>query len=165
MDKIIEFTNAHMLLVLGLFVSFFVLVFSEIRRKASDLVNVEPVEAVRLINNDATVLDLRSAEAFAGGHIVNAKNIPFDELEGKKSQIENLKKQPVVAVCQAGITSTRAINTLKKSGFENVFGLKGGMASWAQAGLPVVTGKKTKSKEKHKGKSKKQSNKAGTKNG
>ncbi|MGB5165791.1 MAG: rhodanese-like domain-containing protein [Woeseiaceae bacterium] len=165
MDKIIEFTNAHLLLVTGLFVSFFVLVFSEIRRKASDLVNVEPVEAVRLINNDATVIDLRSAEAFAGGHIVNARNIPFDELEGKQGQIENLKTKPVVAVCQAGITSTKAINTLKKSGFENVFGLKGGMASWSQAGLPVVSGKKTKSKDKQKGKGKKQSNKAGSKNG
>jgi rhodanese-related sulfurtransferase len=35
---------------------------------------------------------------------------------------------------------------LRKMGYETVFGLKGGMNGWVQAGLPVVTGKKTKSK-------------------
>jgi 3-mercaptopyruvate sulfurtransferase SseA len=38
------------------------------------------------------------------------------------------------------------VNTLRKEGFESVYGLKGGMTGWSQAGLPVVTGKKTKSK-------------------
>jgi rhodanese-related sulfurtransferase len=36
---------------------------------------------------------------------------------------------------------------MRKSGFESAYGLKGGMAAWSQAGLPVVTGKKTKSKK------------------
>ena len=37
-------------------------------------------------------------------------------------------------------------------GFEQAFGLEGGMTAWTQAGLPVVTGKKTKSKNKSKSK-------------
>ena len=41
MDKILEFTSNHVLLVSALMISFFVLVFSELRRKASGLVNVE----------------------------------------------------------------------------------------------------------------------------
>ena len=52
-------------------ISFFLLVFSELRRKASGLVNVDASDAVKLINNDAIVLDIRSADAFARGHIVN----------------------------------------------------------------------------------------------
>jgi hypothetical protein len=84
MDKILEFTGNNMLLVLALMISFFVLIFSELRRKASGLVAVGAVEAVALINNDATVIDLRSAEVFARGHIVNAKNIPFDEFGSQK---------------------------------------------------------------------------------
>ena len=75
-----------MLLVFGLLVSFFVLVFSELRRKAAGLINIEASEAVRLINNDAAVIDLRNAEAYSRGHIVNAKNIPLDELDGRKDQ-------------------------------------------------------------------------------
>ena len=62
MDRFLEFTSNNTLLVVGLMVSFFVLVFSELRRKASGLVNIEPVEAVVLMNDNAPVIDLRSAD-------------------------------------------------------------------------------------------------------
>jgi len=151
MDKFLEFTSNHVLLVSALMISFFVLVFSELRRKASGLVNVEAGDAIKLINNDAVVIDIRSADAFARGHIVNAKNIPNDELDGKLEQLEQYKGSPIVAVCDAGVTSTQAVNKLRSAGFETVFGLKGGMSGWGQAGLPVVSGKKTRSKSaKHK---------------
>lgn len=147
MDKLLEFTGNHTLLVLALMVSFFVVVFSELRRKASGLVNVEATEAIKLINNDAVVIDLRSADAYAKGHIVSARNIPSDELDAKLSQLEAVKSKPIVAVCDAGMAATKAVNTLRTAGFESVYGLKGGMTGWSQTGLPVVTGKKTKSKK------------------
>lgn len=146
MDKFLEFTSNHVLLVSALMISLFVAIFSELRRKASGLVNVDPGDAVKLINNDAVVVDIRSADAFARGHIVNAKNIPLDELDGKIDQLEQFKGSPIIAVCDAGVTTTKIVNQLRGSGFESVFGLKGGMAGWGQAGLPVVSGKKTRSK-------------------
>ena len=146
MDKILEFTSNHVLLVSTLMISFFLLVFSELRRKASGLINVEAGDAVNLINNDAVVIDIRSADAFARGHIVNARNIPSDELDARLDQLKKHKTTPIIAVCDNGITSTRAVNTLRKAGFESVYGLKGGMNGWSQSGLPVVTGKKTKTK-------------------
>lgn len=154
MDKFLEFTSNHLLLVSALMISFFLLIFSELRRKASGLVNVEASDAVKLINNDAIVLDIRSADAFARGHIVNAKNVPNDELDAKLDQLERYKSTPIVAVCDAGVTTTGVVNKLRGAGFESVFGLKGGMSGWGQAGLPVVTGKKTRSKS---GKQKKRS--------
>jgi rhodanese-related sulfurtransferase len=147
MDKILEFTNDHTLLVLALVISFFVVVFSELRRKASGMINVEAIEAVKLINNDAVIIDLLSVDAFSKGHIVNARNIPSDELEAKMTNLETLKSKPIVAVCDAGMTSTKAVTSLRAAGFDSVYGLKGGMAGWNQAGLPVVTGKKTKAKK------------------
>ena len=147
MDKILEFTSNNMLLVLALMISFFVVVFTELRRKASGLVNIEAAEVVKLVNNDALVIDLRGTEAFSRGHIVSAKNIPSDELDTKLNQLQRFKSKPIVAVCEAGATSTKAIDTLRAAGFESVYGLKGGMAGWSQAGLPVVTGKKTKAKK------------------
>lgn len=146
MDKFLEFTSNHVLLVSALMVSFFVLVFSELRRKASGLINVDASDAVKLINNDAVVIDIRSADAFSRGHIVNAKNIPKDELDAKIDQLQKYKGTPIVAVCDAGVTTGGTVNKLRAAGFESVFGLKGGMAGWGQAGLPVVTGKKTRSK-------------------
>jgi len=154
MDKFLEFTGNHVLLVSALMIGFFVLIFSELRRKAGGLVNVEAGDAVKLINNDAVVIDIRSAEAFARGHIVNARNIPNDELDARIEQLDQYKSTPIVAVCDAGVTTTGAVNKLRGAGFESVFGLKGGMSGWGQAGLPVVTGKKTRSKS---GKQKKRS--------
>jgi rhodanese-related sulfurtransferase len=146
MDKFLEFAGNNTLLVLALMVSFFVVIFTELRRKASGTTNIEAVDAVRLINNDAVVVDLRSSDAHARGHIVNARSIPSDELDAKLSTLTQDKSKPVIAVCETGVSSTRAVNTLRKEGFESVYGLKGGMTGWSQAGLPVVTGKKTKSK-------------------
>jgi rhodanese-related sulfurtransferase len=147
MDTYLEFTSNHPLLVGALMFSFFLLVFTELRRKSLGLTNIDPQAAVKLINADATVLDLRSKEAFARGHIVNSKNIPFDELSANEDKIKRFKSRPILAVCDAGMTSARAVNSLRKSGIENIYGLKGGIAAWTEASLPLVTGKKTKGKK------------------
>ncbi len=146
MDIIVEFAGNHTLLVLALLISFFVVIFSELRRKASGTVSIDTSEAVKLINNDAAVIDLRNIDAFAKGHIVGARNIPSDELEAKLNQLGTMKSKPVITVCDSGATSTKAVNTLREAGFESVYGLKGGMTGWSQTGLPVVTGKKTRTK-------------------
>ena len=148
MDRILEFADANRLLVFGLVTSFLLVVFSEIRRKATNMMSVDSAVAVKLINNDATVIDLRSVESFARGHIVNAKNVPLDELSGRLEKLEVQKDKPVLAVCDMGVSSTKAVATLQQAGFENVYSLKGGMNGWSQAGLPVVTGKKTKAKKR-----------------
>ncbi len=143
----LEFAANHTLLVTALLFSFFLLIFTELRRQAGGMTNLEPQAAVKLINADALVLDVRSADSFALGHIVNAKNIPFDELEANKDKIEKYKSRPIIAVCNAGVTSTKVVNSLRKSGAENVYGLKGGITAWTQANLPLVTAKKTKRKK------------------
>jgi len=137
MDQYLEFVGNHTILVLALFASFFLLVFTELRRKAQGL-----------INNDASVIDLRNPEAYGRGHIVGAKNIQMDELDSRLGQLD--KSKAVVVVCDAGVTSNRAVDRLKKAGFESAWGLKGGMNAWTQDGLPVVTGKKTRAKGKKK---------------
>tara|TARA_Y100000389_G_scaffold205127_1_gene263650 strand:- start:1162 stop:1626 length:465 start_codon:yes stop_codon:yes gene_type:complete len=150
MEKVLEFISNHTLLVVALMVSFFVVIFTELRRKASNLISIDISEAISLFNKDAIIIDLRNIETFSKGHIVNARNIPFDELEGKIETLESNKSQPIITVCEAGIMSTKAVNILQKLGFESVFSLKGGMNNWGQIGLPVVTGKKTKVKKSKK---------------
>lgn len=147
MDRFLEFAGNHTLLVFALLTSFFLVVFTELRRKAVGVLSVAPGDAVKLINNDAVVIDIRSTEAFSRGHIVNARSAPLDEIEGHMNKLTRFKSKPVIAVCDSGVSSTKAINALQKAGFENVYGLKGGMTAWNQAGLPVVTGKKTRSKK------------------
>ena len=148
MDTYLEFAAKHTLLVSALLFSFFLVIFIELRRKAQGITNIEPQDAVKLINADAVVLDLRSSEAFARGHIVNAKNIPSDELTANQDKYKKYKSRPILAVCDAGVASSRAVDTLRKAGLENVYGLKGGIAAWTQANLPLVTAKKTKTRSK-----------------
>jgi len=150
MDTYLEFAGNHTLLVTALLFSFFLLIFTELRRQAQGITNIEPQDAVKLINTDAVVLDLRSSEAFARGHIVNAKNVPSDDLTANQDKYKKYKSRPILAVCDAGVTSSRAVDTLRKSGLENIYGLKGGIAAWTQANLPLVTAKKTKTKTKTK---------------
>ena len=148
MDTYLEFVSNHLLLTSALMASFFLLVFSELKLLAGGIVNLDPQAAVKLINADATVVDLRNADAFARGHIVNAKNIPNDELDEELDKIKRLGNKPVVAVCDAGVTSAKVVTRLRKAGIENVYGLKGGINAWNEASLPLVAAKKTRSKSK-----------------
>lgn len=143
MDTYLEFAGNHPLLVGALVLSFLLLIFTELQRKARDVTNLDPQDAVRLINSDAVVIDLRSAEAFARGHIVNAKSIPYDELEANRDKIAKYSKKPIVTVCDTGTTSGKVADSLRKSGVETAYGLKGGINAWTQANLPLVTARKT----------------------
>ncbi|MGH8167059.1 MAG: rhodanese-like domain-containing protein [Woeseiaceae bacterium] len=153
MEQYLEFVGNHTLLVGGLVFTFFLLAFTELRRKALGVTSVEPQAAVKLINNDAIVIDLRSAEAFARGHIVNARNIPFDELAARGDALDKYKAKSIVAVCDAGMTAGKAVQLLQKSGVKDVYSLRGGIAAWTQASLPLVTVKKTVTAKKTKKKS------------
>lgn len=146
MNSYLEFASNNMLLVSALLLSSLVVIFTELARKARGVISIEPQDAIKLINADAVVVDLRSAETFARGHIAGARNIPHDELDEGMSKLDRFKSKPLVAVCDAGVNSTKLVNTLRKSGADNVYGLRGGMAAWSQANLPLVSAKKTKSK-------------------
>jgi rhodanese-related sulfurtransferase len=94
--------------------------------------------AVQLINREkAVVIDVSDAEEFAAGHINNAKNVPFAQLEDKLgSQVKN-KELPLILVCTSGARSNRAVSVAKKLGFANVQALAGGLKSWKEANLPL----------------------------
>ena len=57
--------------------------------------------------HDGVVIDLRTAEAYSRGHIVNAKNIPFDEFDAASDKLTKFRNKPVIAVCDSGISSER----------------------------------------------------------
>jgi rhodanese-related sulfurtransferase len=147
MNAYIDFASNHPVLVGALVFSFLMLVFYELRKKSEGVTNIEPQAAVSLINADAVVIDLRTPEAFARGHIVNSRNIPFDELDANQERIGKLAAKPLLAVCEAGVTCGKAVAALRKSGIEKVYGLKGGITGWTQANLPLVTTKKTRGRK------------------
>ena len=94
--------------------------------------------AVQLMNREkAVVIDVSEPEEFALGHMNNAKNVPFSQLEDKLAgQVKN-KELPLILVCTSGARSNRAVAVAKKLGFSNVQALAGGLRSWREANLPL----------------------------
>jgi rhodanese-related sulfurtransferase len=97
------------------------------------------LQVTQLINRGkTTVLDVRSAEEFAAGHMRDAKNIPLADLSNRIGELEKAKSRTLVVVCQSGARSDKAVRQLKAAGFEDALSLEGGLAAWTAAGLPVT---------------------------
>jgi rhodanese-related sulfurtransferase len=101
--------------------------------------NLSPLQATLMINReDALVVDVREPNEFAAGHLPNARHIPLNAMGKRIGELDKYKDKPLIVVCHSGSRSGSACSALRKSGFEKVFNLAGGMASWEHAGLPVT---------------------------
>lgn len=101
---------------------------------------VDPSEATRLINHDdALVLDVRSEDEFKGGHILNAVHIPESSVKDSLSRLEKYRNRPLIVVCRSGQRAQATVSLLRKSGFEKVHTLGGGLSAWEDANLPLTT--------------------------
>ena len=87
--------------------------------------------------NDMLILDVRSAEEFAEGHIKNAVNISHGEMSRNFMTILEFQDKPVVVYCRSGRRANIAETILKDKGFTNVMHLEGDMNDWVDAELPV----------------------------
>jgi rhodanese-related sulfurtransferase len=112
--------------------------FYELRLKTQGATHVSAADAVRLINKGALVIDVRKPEEFEQGHIVNARNIALERLAKDDDAINKQKNKILLAVCGDGASSGRVAGMLRKSGYENTFSLKGGLAGWRADNLPLV---------------------------
>lgn len=73
-----------------------------------------------------TILDIRSAEAFASGHIEGAKHIAFSDI---LTEADNASKQ-ILVVCFSGQTACYAVGILRLAGHGDAQALKWGMSGW-----------------------------------
>lgn len=100
--------------------------------------SLSPMDATLKINReDALVVDVRTQDEFARGHIVGARHIPVADLERRLPELEKNKSKPMILCCQTGARSASALATLRKAGFEKVYNLRGGLQEWERAGQPV----------------------------
>ncbi|MDR1780045.1 MAG: rhodanese-like domain-containing protein [Tannerella sp.] len=84
------------------------------------------------------LLDVRTAEEFADGHIRGAQNIDV-----RSSDFEaNIKRLPadkaILVYCRSGKRSLTAAEILSKNGFRKIVNLKGGIEEWNEAGFGTV---------------------------
>lgn len=87
------------------------------------------------------LLDLRSADKFAAGHIPRALNLPLASLEKfKESDFPSFKGAPMVLYSDSMADVNKALELLRDFGFNSSTYFPGGLARWQQLGNQVATG-------------------------
>lgn len=69
------------------------------------------------IEKGAVIIDVRTSDEFASGHIKDSKNISLDKISSKITEIKKLNK-PVIVCCRSGMRSGQATSILKQNGIE-----------------------------------------------
>ena len=81
------------------------------------------------------VIDVRTPDEYASGHIPGAVNIPFDQVAQRIAEID--APHGVALYCMVGPRARKGESALLAAGYEKIFHLDGGLAAWQAADLPV----------------------------
>jgi len=82
-------------------------------------------QAWPMIEQGALLIDVRTPQEFAQGHINGAINIPWEETSTLMSAIGNDKHRPVVVYCRSGNRSGKAKAVLERQGYTDIFNATG----------------------------------------
>lgn len=88
--------------------------------------HVDGRAAHTLVASGARLVDVRSPEEYAAGHIERAENVPVDTVDAADL---GPKDGPLVLYCGSGARAARAASTLRSKGYTRVYEL-GAMSSW-----------------------------------
>lgn len=108
---------------------------------AAEPVNVRTEAAAAWLEKTPAVqiLDVRTKEEFATGHLAKALLIPWTDKDFKTRAAKELDpKKPVFVYCRSGRRSAEAAAALAELGFTAVQNLEGGIIAWQNAGKPVT---------------------------
>ncbi|MBU0673848.1 MAG: rhodanese-like domain-containing protein [Proteobacteria bacterium] len=104
--------------------------------KQSVFRTVSPQEAETLIKSrkDLLLIDVRSPEELKEGFIAGSKLVPFMDIARGQ---QTLPDQPILLICAVGGRSFGVGQFYATKGYQEVYNLKGGIAAWKKAGLPL----------------------------
>jgi len=140
MNRFFEYTTNHPFLVAAAAILAVLAIVIEMRSRARGGSSVGTVDAVRLANTGALLLDVRDSKDYEAGHIIDARHIPAADITSRAESLKKFKEKPVIVYCDGGLASAGAARALRASGFNKVVTLSGGLQSWRQENLPLVKG-------------------------
>ncbi len=106
-------------------------------------VRVDDAEAVAALletEPDRVVIDVRTPEEFAAGHLEGAVLVDFNAPDFAARIAEFDPEGDYVIYCRSGNRSAGARDVMTEQGFTDVVDVEGGILAWDRAGLPIVTG-------------------------
>jgi len=138
MARLLDYASHHLGLSLLFGAALAAVLVYELRARSLAQGAISPQDAVRLMNQGATLLDVRDAEAYAAGHIRGARHVPAARLEDSLDSLKRLKERPVIVYCERGVSAAGTLRTLAAQGFTKVVNLRGGLGAWRAENLPVT---------------------------
>lgn len=87
-----------------------------------------------------TVIDVRTPEEYASGHIPGSRFMPTFAVPLHLSTLP--RRRPIYVVCESGARGQQASQYLNERGY-NVRNLEGGMGAWRSSGMPVSVGRES----------------------
>ena len=117
-------------------VSVFAIAILAFGAQAKDISQAELTKQLKS-NNKPVVIDVRTADEFAEGHVPGAINIPHIDMEKRMSEITNLKDQMIVLYCRSGKRAGVAKGILVAGGFSKLDHLDGDFNAWSANNMPI----------------------------
>ena len=101
--------------------------------------NVGKLDAFKeiLATGEAVLIDVRTPDEYAAGHIEGAVNVPIDTLAQNLAKIPADK--PVIVYCASGHRAGMALSSLRILGYDNVRAFSPGWKGWSSANEPAST--------------------------
>ncbi|WP_010584850.1 rhodanese-like domain-containing protein [Schlesneria paludicola] len=113
---------------------------------------ISPAQFKELRQRGGTVelIDVRTPVEFREIHVDIARNVPLDQLDPQALMTarNGADQEPLYIICKSGGRGRQACEKFVKAGYVNVINVEGGTSACAEAGVPVVRGKKAISLER-----------------
>jgi rhodanese-related sulfurtransferase len=137
MERLLEYISHHPWYAAGLGLAALLVTVYELRNRNENLSAVSPQDLVRLMNQGATVIDLRPAEAYASGHVSGARQMSGEQILKAGDTLKKQKEKVVVVYDDSGSLGPAAVRQLTAQGFTKAFNLRGGISAWRAENLPL----------------------------
>jgi phage shock protein E len=95
------------------------------------------LERAKKMDESFVIVDVRTPEEFAQGHVPGAINISHDKLVDRIGELMGAKNKDVILYCKSGRRAAMAAETLKANGFTKLLHLDGDMQKWTEANRPT----------------------------
>ena len=105
----------------------------------ASITDVSSKQFWELLNKeDGIILDVRTPDETARGHIEGASFIDFYD-PGFEQKINLMQKEkPIYIYCRSGLRGSKAAEIMIENGFGVIYNLNGGIGAWADAGFTIV---------------------------
>lgn len=144
-DNIIHFFTQNMALSISFAIALIAYIIFEVVSWLSgdslvDKLKISVNQLISLFNhNNGFIIDVRNADSYQVGHILDAVNILADSCNPEHPVIKSNRNRPIIIVCDTGKRSSVLASHLHKNGIKEIFYLNGGLEAWRLLDMPLVT--------------------------